>query len=125
MTAARTLEEIGSRLRRECRDDEVAFSEVVRAAQHSLPDEDAYASVRKIAEMLLLDSDVQFGQWHASEPTFVVWSGSPATVVARMVSSWQALGREPHPGDIGWFSAPHIRDIPHWLEETSPTTKAE
>lgn len=54
-----------------------------------------------LAASVLSEPGVVFGQFSGGE--FHHWNESAIETLARIEREWQALGREPNIGDIGWF----------------------
>lgn len=116
MTTQDMLDEIRRVFMDEAQSDVIGLWLVVQWVKEDMPSLDA-AAVRKatldIIREALLQKRVVPGEFveHDDTLTFLQWALPVHETVARIEREWDALDREPNPGDIVWFVAPHALPV--------------
>ena len=100
------LESVVDELAAEAEVDIVGVAWVIGAIRDHISDlsSDEVRRVGIEVARRLVARGVEFGTF--SGPDFVPWPSS--TAVDQLNAEWQALGREPTLGDIGWFKSPRL-----------------
>ena len=108
------LEELWAPKRYELSVDYVGLWELVkrvRRVQPELDDQAVRDTVLTLIERALDRSEAQAGTWpRGAEGLETVWHEPTATIIDRIRREWDALGRDPTPGEVVWLQAPRAQD---------------
>ena len=108
------LEEMWGPYRYELSVDYVGLWDLVRRVRDLQPELDDQAvrdTVLTLIERALDRSEAQAGTWpRGAEGLEDVWREPTATIIERIRREWNALGRDPSPGEVAWLQAPRAQD---------------
>lgn len=97
----------------ECQDDYVSLGSLIERVRRSLAmDENKIhvVTLELLAELLSANKIIA-GQFDVPRPDayeFHEWPIPPDEVIERIDREWQGLGRDPHYGEIAWFTATQL-----------------
>jgi hypothetical protein len=104
------LNSIESELKTECREDHVGLWAIISSVRdrfESITDSETRRVVIDIIRNLLTSDRIGAGQFtrDGDEMVFEFWSLSPDEAVDRIGREWDALGRDPIPGEVVWLTS--------------------
>jgi hypothetical protein len=100
-----SAERLWQHVKNELERDDVPVSRVIwrfRRAFPQLDEQPLRAAVMDFIDRLLGDDGVTFGNFERGGE-FVVHTSPPAAISAGIADEWAEMGRDPLPGEIGWF----------------------
>ena len=99
-----TLDDITEEIAAECDRDTVGLWEVCAAVERSAAESSRENSVLDVCGKLLARPEIRCCQFDRGADAFVVWSGSPASMLERIRAGYESLSAEVGLGDVVWFS---------------------
>jgi len=98
------LDQVTEKIATECDRDTVGLWEICAAVDRSQLERSREESVLAVCGKLMARPEIRCSQFDRALDAFVVWSGSPESMLERVLAGYQSLSGRIGLGDVVWFS---------------------